>query len=199
MKGGSRLGAGRPGWHLKAEQCRRIDIRRFKRENMLKPGSWTWSWWDSETGKVTASIGITGGIDRVTLNYTAGAVSITEPLDISHTACAYGGSRPWFKCPKCWGRVAVLYLKQSRFACRKCQRLVYASQSEDTIGRAWRKQAKLEARLGPGLSKPKGMHNKTREIILAKVWACESIRDDALAAYCASLGFKDWQEAMKTK
>ena len=189
-KGGSRFGAGRPSWHVKAEQCRSIDVRRFNRDDMLKPGSWTWSWRDSETGKVLASIGVVGGHDRITLEYSVGDVPITEHINITRTACAFGGSRPWFNCPKCWGQVAVLYLRQSRFACRKCQRLVYASQSEDALDRTWRKQQKLEARLGPNWRKPKGMHHKTRKAILAKVWECEEVREDALAAFCARIGFK---------
>ncbi|WP_290639322.1 hypothetical protein [Aquabacterium sp.] len=190
MKGGMRFGAGRPGWHMKAEHCRRIDVHRFKREGMLRPGSWGWSWRDSETGKVLASIGVIGGHDRITLEYSVGGTPITEHINITRTACAYGGSRPWFNCPKCWDRVAVLYLRQSRFACRKCQRLVYASQSEDALGRTWRKQSKLEARLGENWSRPKGMHRKTRERILEAIWECEGIRDDALAEFAARLGFR---------
>lgn len=194
MKGGMRLGAGRPGWHMKAEHCRRIDVRRFQREDMLKPGSWAWTWSDRESGEVLASIGITGGYDRLTLNYTVDGNPITEPINITRTKCAFGGSRPWFNCPRCWGRVAVLYLKQSRFACRKCQRLVYSSQSEDEIGRTWRKQRKLEARLGANWCKPKGMHRKTRERILEAIWECESIRDDALVAYMDRVGFRRFAE-----
>ena len=105
MKGGMRLGAGRPGWHMKAEHCRRIDVRRFQREDMLKPGSWAWNWQDRETGEVLASIGITGSYDRISLNYTVDGNPITEPISITRTRCAYGGSRPLFTCPKCWGRV----------------------------------------------------------------------------------------------
>lgn len=189
MKGGSRYGAGRPAHHIKTEHCRRIDVRRFKREDMLKHGSWGWNWSDSETGKVLASIGVIGGHDRITLEYSVNGVPITEHVNITRTACAYGGTRPWFNCPKCWERVAVLYLRQSRFACRNCQRLVYASQSEDQIGRAWRKQSKIEARLGPNWERPKGMHGTTCERILDAIWQCEDIRDHALAAYCERVGF----------
>lgn len=189
MKGGMRFGAGRPAWHVKAEHCRRIDVHRFKREDMLRPGSWGWQWKDADTGKVLASIGVIGGHDRITLDYSVNGAPITEHINITRTACAYGGSRPWFNCPMCWGRIAVLYLRQSRFACRKCQRLVYASQSEDQLGRTWRKQQKLEARLGENWRRPKGMHRKTRERILEAIWACEMVRDDALIAYMDRVGF----------
>jgi hypothetical protein len=189
-KGGQRYGAGRPGWHGKAENCRRIDVRRFAREDMLRNGSWHWQWTNSETGEVVSSIGIIGAPDRMTLDYSLNSKPITQTIQIDRTACAFGGSRPWFKCPHCWGRVAILYLRQSRFACRKCQRLAYSSQSEDEVARMWRKQSKLEALLGPNWRRPKGMHRKTREAIMAKVWECEGARDDALEAFAARLGFK---------
>jgi hypothetical protein len=195
-KGGQRCGAGRPGWHVKAEHCRLINVHWFKREGMLKPGTRGWNWRDAETGKVVASIGVVGGDDRITLEYSVNGVPVTHAITIDRTACAYGGSRPWFKCPKCWGRVAILYLRQSRFACRKCQRVAYASQSEDSLGRTWRKQQKLEARLGPNWSRPKGMHRKTCEAIRAQIWRCEEARENALADYCERLGFLTMGETL---
>jgi hypothetical protein len=78
-------------------------------------------------------------------------------------------------------RVAVLFLRAGRFACRQCQRIAYASQSDDAMGRAWRKQATIEAVLGPNWTQPKGMHHATRERLLAVIWDCEERRDVALA------------------
>lgn len=189
-KGGSRFGAGRPGWHVKAENCRRLDVRRLARENMLCSGSWRWQWTNTETGEVVASIGITGAAHGITLDYAVNGTPITTSIGITHTACTYGGGRSWFSCPRCHSRAAVLYLRQSRFACRACHRLVYASQSEDVMARMWRKQAKLEARLGPNWSRPKGMHRSTHETIMGKVWGCEDTREDALMTFCERLGFK---------
>jgi len=189
-KGGQRCGAGRPGLHVKAEHCRSLDVRRLARENILRPGSWGWKWSDKETGEVLASIGICGAADGLTLSYAVNGSPVLEHIGIKRTACALGGSRPWFACPRCGGRVALLYLRGGRFKCRKCHDLRYASQSEDAMGRSWLKQQKLEARLGENWRRPKGMHRKTREAILAKVWACEEVREDALAAYCERVGFK---------
>jgi hypothetical protein len=188
-KGGSRYGAGRPGWHTKAEHCRRIDINRIAGAGLLAPGSYGWQWTDKETGRVLASIGIEGGAERIDLSFAVDGVPVVQTVHIDRTACHFGKSRPWFKCPQCWGRVAILFLKHRRFACRKCHKLAYASQSEDTIGRAWRKQQRLEALLGPDWHRPKGMHRATHSRVLEGIWACEGARDDALAAYCARLGF----------
>lgn len=188
-RGGIRYGAGRPAWRVKLERCRRLGIGAVHRAGMLAPGRWGWQWTDRETGSVLASIGIAGAADCVTLHYTVDEAHISQTIGIDRTACALGGSRPWFKCPRCSGRVGFLYFRGSQFACRKCQGLAYASQSEDLCGRGWRKQQRLEDRLGDQLSRPKGMHRRTHERILDAIWACESTRDDALIAWCEKLGF----------
>lgn len=199
-RGGSRYGAGRPGWHGKAEHHRAIDVRRFQREDMLRPGWWSWQWSNADTGEVLASIGINGGVGDVTLEYTTDGHSVSEHITITRTACHYGGSRPWFQCPKCRGRVAKLYLRGGRFACRSCKGLVYASQSEDAMGRAWRVQQKLEARLWPKGKQLKGMHTKTREKLLARIEDCEQARDDALAMFMSRMGMIESQlESLATR
>lgn len=45
---------------------------------------------------------------------------------------------------------------------------------------------KLEARLGPHWQRPKGMHHRTRERLLAGTFEYEEAREDALAAYLAA-------------
>jgi hypothetical protein len=189
-KGGHRWGAGRPGWHVKVEHCLSLDVRDLARRKMLGVGIWSWRWWDKHSGETMGTIDIVGRPGALALNYTASGTPISEHVTITQTACTLGGSRPWFACPRCGRQAAKLYLRQSRFACRQCHRLVYASQSEDGMDRAWRKQQKLESKLGEGWERPKGMHHKTRDAILAKVWACEEVREDALAAYCERVGFK---------
>lgn len=81
--------------------------------------------------------------------------------------------------------MGVLYLRGGAgFVCRHCGSVAYGSQSDDEMGRAWRKQHKAEQRLGgEGLMRPKGMHQTTRDKPVAIVMECEQRRDDALAAY----------------
>ena len=81
----------------------------------------------------------------------------------------------------------MLYPRAGRFACRHCQRIAFASHSHDAIGRAWRKQAKLEAKLGPNLTRPKRMHHATRERLLSVIWSCEEKRDAALDRFLGVL------------
>lgn len=192
MKGGSRYGAGRPARHAKVEHCRSIDIGRFSKANMLRPGSWGWAWTDRETGKQLASIGVSCTPSGLVLDYTYDGRPISERIMVRRTPCHYGGSRPWFHCPRCDARVAKLYLRGGRFKCRQCHGLRYTSQSEDELDRCWRKQSKLEAKLGPNWSRPKGMHHATRDKLLEGIWACEAQRDDALVAYMDRVGFNRW-------
>ena len=64
---------------------------------------------------------------------------------------------------------------------------VYASQSEDSIGRSWLRQNRLEARLGDDWSRPMGMHQRTYDRLLERLWGCEDQRDCAIAAYLGRL------------
>lgn len=180
-RGGWRYGAGRPGWHVKAEHCRRLEVARLHRERLLRPEvSCTWAW--HADGESLGSIGIRAEADAVLLSYTLDGASVHQRVVIQRTPCNYGGSRPWFACPRCARRVGVLYLR-SRFACRRCSRVVYASQSEDALGRTWRKQQRAEARLDKNWRRPKGMHRTTHQRLVAVIIECEQRRDNALYAF----------------
>lgn len=186
--GGSRSGAGRPAMHVKAEHCKRIDVRRWHREGILagrQLGSWQWT--DAQTGERLATIGYRSDGTSVALDYLIDGKDCSQRVRLSHSACHYGGARPWFICPIRGERVAVLYLRAGRFACRDCQRLTYASQSGDAIDRGWRRQQKIEAKLGADWTRPKGMHRTTHERLMSIIWDCEEKRDAALSRFLAGM------------
>lgn len=56
-------------------------------------------------------------------------------------------------------------------------------------GRSWLRQQKVEAKLGPNHSRPKGMHRATRERLLEVIWQCEELRDDEIALFMLRKGF----------
>lgn len=179
--GGSRYGAGRPAWHVKAEHCRSIDARRWQREGILQPGrGGGWVWTDADTGERLASIGYSSEFGAVVLHYTLNDRPMRQRVPILATPCHFGGQRQWFACPHCARRAAVLFLRANGFFCRRCNRIVYGSQSDDEMGRAWRKQAKVERRLGEDLQRPKGMHHATYAKLMAVIIDCEERRDAAL-------------------
>lgn len=187
--GGMRWGAGRPGWHVKAEHCRSIDARRWAREGILRgPRSGGWAWWVD--GEKTGSIGYASDGHAVTLTYALNGEPMRQRVPILSTPCTYGGKRLWFGCPRCGRRVAMLYLRTLGFGCRRCCQIAYASQSEDAIGRAWRKESKIERKLGDGWTRPKGMRQRTYERLLATVVDCEERRDAALVQFLSRLGLK---------
>lgn len=186
--GGMRLGAGRPGRHVKAEHCRQLDVRRWHRDGLLYPGVSTgWVWTDGSTGERLASIGFSVTDRAVILAYTLNGAPARQHVPLDRTPCYYGGTRPWFGCPRCGGRVAVLFLRSNGFACRRCQRVAYASQSGDECDRTWLRQRKAEAKLDPHWQRPKGMHRTTHRRLLSIVMECEERRDAALGRHLAAL------------
>lgn len=180
-----RWGAGRPGYRAKAEQLQRVDVREWARRGYLRgPCSFSWSW--NRGGEPSGSIGVAvHGPDALTLRYTFTvdkvARDVAERLTVVNTPCAYGGARPWFSCPRCARRVALLYLRGGYFACRLCKRVAYSSQSDDDLDRLWRRQGKIEKRLGANWQRPKGMRLRTYDRLFAELLDCEERRDAALA------------------
>lgn len=188
-RGGSRYGAGRPNWKLKAEQSLPLDVRRMHRAGVLRQGyAGGWHWTNSYTGEPAGNIGFTIEPGGVLLRYTVNGDSRNQYVPLEHTGCHFGGARPWFVCPIRGERVAVLYMRGGRFACRRCNRIAYLSQSDDLTGRAWRKQAKLECRLGEDWERPKGMHATTYERLLGILEECETVRDGALILALERMG-----------
>lgn len=163
----------RYGAKSSTDDYRALDVRRWAREGMLKPGYWGgWQW--TRSGEVVASIQMRAEEDRVILMYRhrSGGEDWKDeqyPVRIVQTPCNLGGSRPWFICPAlgCGRRVAILY-GGGIFACRHCYQLAYASAREDAGDRATRRADRIRARLGwePGIlngsgDKPKWMRWRT--------------------------------------
>lgn len=93
--------------------------------------------------------------------------AIEQKVCLDRTPVHFGGRRLWFRCPRCQRRCRILY-GGSRFYCRKCYRLKYRSQGEDSVQRAITRAQAIRKRLGgfegiddPFPPKPKGMHWKT--------------------------------------
>ena len=175
-----RVGAGRPGWHLKVEADLNIDVRRFERDGLIdRCYTGLWSWRDPDTMEVTSSVHLTLRTDAVVLQFVLEGDSVVQSIRLERTLCHFGGTRTWFKCPACDRRVAILYIGSHLFACRKCHDLVYASQSEDALDRAWRKVDKVKKKLGGSDRRPKGMHASTYCDLLRRLERCERERRSA--------------------
>jgi hypothetical protein len=190
-KGGARYGAGRPGYKVKAGQVLSLDIRRLARLGYTQRDcSFTWQW--ARDGETTGRIGITTQAGAsLTLKYTVTIQGqprdYAQRVELIFTSCNFGQSRPWALCPRCGHRVAMLYMRAGQFACRHCQRVSYASQSHDALGRSWLKQHKIEAKLGADWQRPKGMRQTTHNRLMAGLIDCHQRREVVLAAFLIRL------------
>lgn len=178
------IGSGRR-WHYGAkdtvEDYRPLDIRRWQQEKVFFEGNiFNWGWYRDD--EKIGSIWVTVKGDHVILDYRhrTGNEDWQEknyPVYLSWSDCHLGGKRPWFICPArgCGRRVAKLY-GGGIFACRHCYQLAYPSQREVDHDRLARRADKIRAKLGwrlgilnaPGWKKPKGMHWKTFERLVAE-------------------------------
>lgn len=115
-----------------------------------------------------ASVMVAAGEASLRLMYSATARGERRQFDyavpLSWTPCHYGGTRPWFSCPDCDRRVALLY-GGARFVCRHCRRLAYQVQRDAVNDRIIRRADAIRERLGwgagilnPAGQKPRGMH-----------------------------------------
>jgi hypothetical protein len=166
------LGSGRTGGRTRIDSVRRIDIRRLHREGVLSQPHASVSWYLG--GRRAGSVDIFPSIDEVRLSYNvrcAGESNFCkteEVVSITRTSCNYGGHRPWFLCPGCKCRVAILYLGRVRFLCRHCYDLIHDSVNEGRYDKMLRRSRMLRRKLGAdvlafgaSVSRPKGMHLRT--------------------------------------
>ena len=130
------LGSRRRGWKPKAEHLLSLDIRTIHKDTPLREGQFLYISHPDATSGVNISL--------------------------AWTALNYGGQRPWFICPGCGERVAILYLYSHQFLCRECHGITYSSRCEGTLDILLGREGKIFEKLGRQLfSKPKWMHQKT--------------------------------------
>ena len=168
------------------------DINYLSRNGCLRPGrvsiqSWTCGDRDAVSVKLIAHENSIELDYRLT--YAGKPEDVRYIVQLTHTACNYGGTGPWFRCPGlgCGRRGGELYAAGKYFLCRHCYGLAYSSQRMDELDRVRRKAEKIRKQLGADpykiyslqIEKPKGMHWSTYQ----------RLYDEAthLAAYHAQL------------
>ena len=151
----------------KCEHFLRLDIRALARKGLLQSGKDADLLVASPDANRSAIVHLVAKDDGIDL--LCESADSNKPLgtscfvQVEHTSGRYGGVRPWFRCPRCGARRAVLlgFVNDGKFGCWGCMDVVYASQDDRKICRLWRKQAKLESKLVDGYRKPRGMHWST--------------------------------------
>lgn len=153
------------------DDYRSLDVRHFNRVGAFSHRrSGTVSW--TRGGKDCGYAFYVANHDFLTLKYDYSLTgdepqSLKMDIPITWTPCHLGGFRPWFVCPGCRRRVALLYESRT-FHCRRCLNLTYRSQKESSVERAIRRAEKVREALGwrvgilhPDGGRPKGMHRRT--------------------------------------
>jgi hypothetical protein len=180
MRGGFRVGAGRPGRSRKTYDCLQLNTSSLLSNGVFSRPWWSgqWVWRDANTKKPISVVDMMATAQEIDLSFTSYGKPVRQTIPLVRVSNTYGGCRIFFSCPRCSSRRRILYFLHGLFLCRGCQDLPYRSQSEDLIGRLWRAQLKIEQKLGDRYKKPKGMHQATFQRLRSKIYTLEWQRED---------------------
>ena len=189
------FGSGRSGGRPTVEHGLTLNLYRLIRTKAVVPGQSLGGsivWTRVSTGERTASIGyearLTADSGRVRLYYTRTTYGGEKrdsdySISLATTPQPFGGRRWWFQCPKTGDLVSQLYLPNgaSTFASRRAYRLGYSCQRETprdrSLSRAFALREKIGGQGGIGdyILKPKGMHRRTYERAMERVFEAEEV------------------------
>jgi hypothetical protein len=122
------------------DDCLRLDVRYLARNGYLEQGSRKAMGWKVQ-GEFCGSAFVTAGASAIDVVGDKGQTGrVGDSIEIERTPCTYGGARPWFQCPECSRRCAVLFLNQN-FVCRMCRGVLYLT---DVLSKSKRLQSRRE-------------------------------------------------------
>ena len=157
-----------------------IDIRWLARQGWLYPRA------NLELTWRRSSLRVVLRDEREAVVYyrlTASGQDVQQAVDITRTPCTFGGSRPWWVCPRCGRRAAILYAWGTCVLCRLCVGAPYEVQRERPLFRMISRVQRLRRKIGGSANlseplpwhKPKGMHENTFQRHLADIRRAEQI------------------------
>jgi hypothetical protein len=188
VAGGMREGAGRPRRRAVSDQCVSLDVRELVKQAVFAiPRRGTLRWWDS-SHRAVAELIYQSSSHGMSVSYWLAGRRISQDLEIRAFACNFGGYRYFFECPLCSQLASLLYMRVPAFGCRRCNDVAYASQFEDHIDRLRRRQYNIDRRLGPNLTRPKGMHQSTYDRLKDASFAFLVAAEDAIENECDRRG-----------
>ncbi len=134
------------------EDFPRLDVRAVSRAGALTAGTRTRWPLEDGLGHAQGSVEIHAREEAAELHFVWVATNetVTATVMTTKTPCNFGGHRPWWLCPGCEARVAILYAAQAAFRCRSCLGAVYLSTRESSLGRAALRARRARLRLGCG-------------------------------------------------
>jgi hypothetical protein len=139
-----------------------LDIRHLARRGHLRQtDDLAWRW---PSGSATL---LHFSANAVTLNYVfplrdGSEVGVVRHVAIARTRCHFGGARPWFICPECGRKAAILLLSRVP-ACTRCLSPKPPRGLIAKIDRHFRRQRTIERSIANQFgevewTRPKGMH-----------------------------------------
>lgn len=199
-------GSGRPASRVSIEALRRLDVRELHQHGALtqgRGGSWCWT----RDGETTASLGYRTEDGCLRLNYAIypdsddpEQVQVNIPLE--RLPCRFGGTRTYFRCPRCYRRCEVLAMasRGRAWGCRRCLRLRYHSQTLAPTYRMQRRADELYARAGDEfeeghVTKHKWMRWRTFNRLMDRANRLSEAADYGFLCRLRRLGFADFEEA----
>jgi hypothetical protein len=184
--------------HDTTDEALPLDIRQLQRRVDLRESAWLCVRWTRGPSENVVGVTVDEGASA-TISYADGiGNNHSETLEVNWTRPNFGGERPWWICPRCCRRCAIVYaFGENQFVCRICASLTYDTSQSDGFGRAARKSLERRRRLGwelgePFPLKPKGLHWRTWERLVAECSAAESLTHVALETWIDRL---DWELA----
>jgi hypothetical protein len=181
--------SGRPRTRCSIGAALILDLGVMLKRGWLVPGEYragSVSWASTESKKPRGAIGYRAHLTDlddayVRLIYSVGDVPQDYTVHLERTPCRLGGFRWWWICPRTAYRASKLYLPPGakRFASRRAFRLGYESERGGPIDRSHHRQSRIFERLGGSYRyyddcppvRPKGMHHRTYERLLAELEA----------------------------
>lgn len=187
--GSGRLSTGRST----IESCKRIDIRYFRRHNLLRQGitgMLRWTCRGEPSGDVQYQVCERALLLTYRYRYAGGEWQpVRQEIALATTPCHFGGVRYWLICPDCQRRCAILCGEGRLFLCRRCYQLPYQTQLENEHGRACIRRNKLEDQLyGAGRRR---RWKRSTDNLIARLVEAEDEANRALAICLERLGYAD--------
>jgi hypothetical protein len=201
--------SGRPATKVTVESGLKLDLGRLLRLRLLVPGGhragsivWTYS----ATGEECGTVGYTADLTDlahafVQLRYSANGTPMHYPIWLHRTPCRFGGFRWWWVCPRTGHLATKLYLPPgaTTFASRRAYRMAYRSERGGPMDRSHLRQRRIFEKPGGDYRifepappmRPKGMHRRTYERLLAELRAAEQRHDTIFTIGVARLLKKD--------
>ena len=185
-----------PKGQVEKQLC--LDIRALQRRDALITGrSTTLAFFRND--RLVCQLFVTSNAGSISWSYRSAADNgrkkdpCSNEVEVINTPCYFGGTRPWFSCPSCHKRAAILYFVSSKLVCRTCGHFNYASQQMTDLDYKLKQVAAHRSKLKAGdmffhklsrIEKPKHMRYTTYLQILGELHLLER---DALKEMINSL------------